>query len=90
VYQCERSIDEVYAVANKVKNLINDGVEPKQIVVLYRTNREAVQIENIFSKLAIKNKVFSDKSVYENTIVKKVLKIILKERLWIHICLIKL
>ncbi|MDQ5929543.1 MAG: ATP-dependent helicase UvrD/PcrA, partial [Bacteroidota bacterium] len=76
VYQCERSIDEVYAVADKVKSLINDGVEPKQIVVLYRTNREAVQIENIFSKLAIKNKVFSDKSVYVNTIVKKVLKII--------------
>lgn len=76
VYECDRSIDEVYVVAEKVKNLINEGIEPKQIVVLYRTNREAVQIENIFSKLSIKNKVFSDKSVYENGIVKKVLKII--------------
>ena len=76
VYECERPVDEIYVVAEKIKKLIADGVELKQIVVLYRTNKEALQIENVFSKQGIKNKVFSDKSVYENILVKKVLKII--------------
>ncbi len=76
IYECERPVDEIYAVAEKIKSLIDSGIEPKNIAILYRTNNEAVQIENAFSKLGIKNKVFSDKSIYENIIVKKILKII--------------
>ncbi len=76
IYECDRQVDEIYAVAEKIKALIGTGVEPKDIAVLYRTNKEALQIENAFSKMGIKNRVFSDKNIYENIIVKKVLKII--------------
>nr|MBP6912930.1 UvrD-helicase domain-containing protein [Candidatus Paceibacterota bacterium] len=76
VYECDRPVDEIYAVAEKIKSLISAGAQSKDIAVLYRTNKEAVQIENAFSKMGIKNRVFSDKNIYENIIVKKVLKII--------------
>lgn len=76
IYECDRPVDEIYAVAEKIKSLISSGIEAKNIAVLYRTNKEAVQIENAFSKLGIKNRVFSDKNIYEHIVVKKVLKII--------------
>ena len=70
------SIDEVYeanAIATEIKELINKGVNPSQIAVLYRINALSRSLEEGFSKAGLAYKLVGGIRFYERAEIKDII-----------------
>lgn len=76
VFECDNQQAEILNLINEVRGLIQSGTKPKEIAILYRTNKESFEIANALSKGGIKYIISSDRDVYETLIARKILKII--------------
>lgn len=76
VFECNNPFTEVRNLVVQVQKIIKQGVEPREIAILYRTNKESFEIANALSKEGIKYIISSDRNIYETIIARKVLKII--------------
>lgn len=76
VYECDNRQAELANLAIQIKNLIKDGVPPKEIAILHRKNKEAIEITNLFSKDGIKYTTSSDFDIYDTDIGRKFLKLV--------------
>lgn len=57
--------EEAEFVGNKIKSLMNSGVEPKDIAVLYRNNVQSLQIEKELNYLKIPYTIFGGNRLFE-------------------------
>ena len=58
-------------IASHVKNLINEGVEPDEIAVLYRINRDAEGIADALERLDIPVVIQSDQNILADTDIRR-------------------
>lgn len=65
--------EEALKIARKIKELIDDGVEPKEIAILFRLNALSRSIEDGLNKLKIPYKLIGAMRFYERAEVKDVL-----------------
>ena len=70
------SIDEVYeakAIASEIKELIQNGVNPSEIAVLYRINALSRSLEEGFSKAGLAYKLIGGIRFYERAEIKDII-----------------
>lgn len=73
---CTQLFDEVNEaefVASSVKNLIESGISPSEIGVLYRTNAQSVNFENALSAYSVPYKVVGALRFYERKEIKDII-----------------
>ena len=66
---------EQYFVAHDIKHKIDSGVEPADIAVLYRNNRDAFAIARALARLGVQYRVESDQDLFTHSDVVKLLTI---------------
>jgi DNA helicase-2/ATP-dependent DNA helicase PcrA len=72
----QHSIDEVYeanSIAQKIQDLINKGVEPNNIAVLYRINALSRSLEEGFTKAGLAFKMIGGIRFYERAEIKDII-----------------
>ncbi len=70
-----RSVEE-YAIAQKIKELVEHGVEEKEIAVLYRENKDSFSIDTALRKIGLKTVIESDEDLFSEIGVKKFLSLV--------------
>ena len=69
----ERREAEIYYIARSIKKYIEDGVNLNEIAILYRENKEAVDIYKILQSEGIKSVVESDFNILEEEVIGKII-----------------
>ncbi|MCX6816994.1 MAG: ATP-dependent DNA helicase [Candidatus Beckwithbacteria bacterium] len=69
-------IVELYWAGRRIKKLINQGVKPEEIAVLYRHNADALDIADLFSKLGIPTDIEGGGNVLEDPTIVKLLTLL--------------
>ena len=69
----ESTIDEAERVAYQILVLLNKGIKPKDIAVLYRNNYQSAQIEKALIKYKISYVVYGKKPFYKLTECKRII-----------------
>lgn len=64
--ELERVQDESLFIADKIQELINSGVEPKDIAVLYRKNRDVDALVDLFSRMSLPFQVRVGNDILQN------------------------
>ena len=72
-YRAFNGIDEAQFVTREIKKLINDGIEYKDIAVLYRTNAQSHTIEEEFLKDSIPYRIVGGVGFYSRREIKDLL-----------------
>lgn len=67
---------EKFYLGDKIKQLIEDGVNPNEIAVLYRTNREGEELSRALAKMEIKVQISKGENLLEDHEIKKLLNIL--------------
>ena len=68
---CENGMDEANKIASLIKDLImNNKCNYKDIVILYRINKQHGPFKTTFFKNNIPHKIYNSKSIFESKIVK--------------------
>jgi DNA helicase-2/ATP-dependent DNA helicase PcrA len=67
---------EHYFIAQKIKELENDGVPAEEIAVLYRDNREAAPLARMLEKEHVPFRIESDQDVLGDEEIKKLIRIL--------------
>lgn len=66
IHEYKNIVDEVYFIAKKILELISEGVEPNQIAVLYRENKDAEILEETFSRMKVPYSLKSGENILDN------------------------
>jgi DNA helicase-2/ATP-dependent DNA helicase PcrA len=69
-YESKDENEEVRKIANDVKNLIGQGVNPKDVAILYRVNALSRSLEEGFNKAKINYKLVGGMKFYERAEIK--------------------
>lgn len=67
--------NELSYVAEGIKEKIEHGVEPSEIAVLYRSNKDAFSIAHVLAQEGIAYRIESDEDLFADIYVKKILAI---------------
>lgn len=67
------STDEASEVAKKIKDFINEGINPKDIAILYRNNNQAFGIEKELNALKIPYTLYGGKPFFEYKEIKSII-----------------
>jgi len=67
------STSEVFYTAHKIKELLSNGVNPAEIAVIYRHNKDGVLIADTLARLGIFYNLGSGENVLEDPVIKKLL-----------------
>lgn len=67
---------EYYFVAQEIKKIISQGVEPSQIALLYRENKDVIPFARVLEKLGIGFAIESDQDTFADPEIKKLLVIL--------------
>ncbi len=73
LYEFESEQTENFFLAKKIKELISSGIDPKEIAVLYRKNRDAKDLIDLFDRLGVPFQVTSGDDILRD---KKILKLL--------------
>ncbi len=73
LYSAFDEVNEAEFVASSVKNLIESGVLPSEIGILYRTNAQSVNFENSLSAYSVPYKVVGALRFYERKEIKDII-----------------
>ncbi|MFY9457831.1 MAG: ATP-dependent helicase, partial [Candidatus Spechtbacterales bacterium] len=76
IYSFQNVAPENYFIARKIKRLVKNGADPKEIAVLYRDNRDAFPIRDILQKSGVPYRVESDEQLLENNDIKNLFLIL--------------
>ena len=68
--------DEAVYVVNKIEKMLNDGVNPKDIAVLYRNHSCSAYIEKELRYAGIEYKTFNENSFFDRSEIKNILYIL--------------
>jgi DNA helicase-2/ATP-dependent DNA helicase PcrA len=67
---------EYYFLAKDIQEKINNGIDPSEIAVLYRENKDVLQVTSIFEKFNIPFCVESDQDIMTDQDIKKLLMLL--------------
>lgn len=67
---------ERYVVARHIGQLIEEGIEPAEIAVLYRNNGDAFAMADILGRLGISYAIESDQNIFKDPFVRRTLTIL--------------
>lgn len=76
-------ITESFFVANKIKELVASGVDPKEIAVIYRNNLDSKDFADMLSRLGTSFRIVGGENILQDYDINKLLKlfdVILKAR----------
>lgn len=73
IANCPNNLAENYLVADLIKTDIEAGIEPAEIAVLYRDNRDALDIGNMLAKLGVPFSIESDDNLLADLDVRKLI-----------------
>ncbi|MAZ40762.1 hypothetical protein CL654_01420 [bacterium] len=73
VYATPEEEDEVVFVVSKIESLIQKGVSPGEIALLYRDNKDAFPYVDLLEKKKIPFTVLSDKNILDDPEIKKLI-----------------
>lgn len=76
IVKLSHEITEKYFLASKIKELIADGVAPCEIAVLYKTNKEGLDISESLGRFGIKVQTVKGENVLDDPDIKKLIKIL--------------
>lgn len=76
IFELEKADDELCFVAKRAGELVRAGVDPRQIAVLYRDNRDIQPFARIFEKHGIPFKVESKRNVLEDPGIRNILTLL--------------
>ncbi len=74
--QLASSPAEIYFITEEIKELINKGVDPDEIAVIYRNNADAKEISEALTKYNIKFITQGGGNILEYPIIQKLIKIL--------------
>lgn len=66
---------ELIYVAEQVKNLINIGVEPEEVAILYHKNIESTELQEIFEKWGIRYEIDGGDDVLSTEVIRQLLEL---------------
>lgn len=75
LWPCPSQTVEHLLIGQKIKKLIESGVNPKQIAVLYRSNAEAHPIAEVFSTLGIQYEIEGGSDVLQHPLISQLLNL---------------
>ena len=67
---------ESYFIASHIKEQIKKGVSPKDIAVLYRDNRDSLEIANALEKLEVPFIIESDQNIFEDSDIQRFISLL--------------
>lgn len=67
---------EIYFITEKIKKLINKGVDPDEIAVIYRNNADAREISEALAKYNIKYITQGGGNILEYPVIQKLIKVL--------------
>jgi len=73
LYPAFDEVDEANFVSMSIKNLIQSGIKPSEIGILYRTNAQSLNFENALSSHSIPYKVVGSLRFYERKEIKDII-----------------
>ncbi len=73
LYALKKPAYEHYFVARSIQKLVEDGVDPHEIAVLYRDNKDALEVAGSLKKSGILFQVESDQNVFNESSIRKLL-----------------
>lgn len=73
LYPAFDEVDEANFVSMSIKNLIQGGIKPSEIGILYRTNAQSLNFENALSSHSIPYKVVGSLRFYERKEIKDII-----------------
>ncbi|MDR1260446.1 MAG: UvrD-helicase domain-containing protein [Oscillospiraceae bacterium] len=73
IFKADDEYREAIYVAEKIKNIVNDGKHYSTCTVLYRTNAQSNVLETVFSKKELPYQVFGGQRFYDRKEIKDVL-----------------
>ncbi len=76
IYAFDRAEEEVYWLASEIKMKIESGLEPSEIAVLYRDNRDAFPLARMLEKLEVPLMIESDQDLLGQGDVRKLIMIL--------------
>jgi len=63
IYSASNQVSELLFITNRIQQLLDEGVEPREIAILYRKNNEAGELGLILSKMGINYQIGSGVNV---------------------------
>ncbi|MDO8183661.1 MAG: ATP-dependent DNA helicase [bacterium] len=76
IYAFDKNEEEIYWLANEIKEKIKAGEEPSEMAVLYRDNRDAFPLARMLEKLSIPFVIESDQDLLSQLDVRKLIIIL--------------
>ena len=76
IYEFKKQEAEYYFLANKIKQLISEGVIPSEIAVIYRDNRDAQPIAEMLAKQQVPFRIESQKNVLDDPQIKNLVTLL--------------
>ena len=61
--------DEAYFITTKIKELLDKGISPQEIAVLYRNNKDASQLVELLSRAGIAFSISSGKNILDTVLI---------------------
>lgn len=71
VYQAPSQIVELMAVSSQIKNLIESGINPEEIAVLYHNNADSLELAQAFEHYGIKYEIDGGGNVLESNQIRQ-------------------
>ncbi|MAF36399.1 hypothetical protein CL622_04745, partial [archaeon] len=76
LFVAESVLEENYFIAQKVKKLINSGVDPRQIALLYRTNKDPLNLLSLLDNLSIPYQISSGNNILDQVHIQQLTKLL--------------
>ncbi len=76
VVETDNYYAEYLNIANDIKNKINSGISPNQIAVIYRNNKDATPLADVFNQLKIPYLIHSEQDLLTDIDIQKLLMIL--------------
>jgi DNA helicase-2/ATP-dependent DNA helicase PcrA len=68
--------DEIFMIGRQIKSLIDSGVNPSEIAVLYRENKFAIDLMDYFSRMNIPCAIEIGEDILENPLILKLIDLL--------------
>ncbi|MEI6238260.1 MAG: ATP-dependent DNA helicase [bacterium] len=75
IYEFSNAELEKSFLAREIKKMISEGVEPDEVAVLYRNNKDAFDISKALSREGIVHRIESDKDILKDEHIRKLILI---------------
>lgn len=73
LFKAPGSNEENYFIAQKIKSLLEQGIDPQQIAILYRNNNDIFDLIEHLKNLGIKYQLNIDKNILENKYISQLI-----------------